>query len=86
MGQEMNTNICVNFAFKFAEYKCGGESDINAFVSAANDFKKEIKAIMISHSKEGDIRSYLFNDDSFCIYNVEGGYFKFRSQLNKKSC
>lgn len=83
----MKRDTCIQFAFKFAEYKVLGNDEIKAFLLAANDFKNEIKAIKLSKRKEGgDLRSYLFTDDSYCIYNMEGGYFKFRSPLKKTIC
>lgn len=74
-------STCVNFAFRFAEYKCSGKGVIEAFVAAANDFKKEIK-YTTGTNKDGGIRSYLFTDNSYCIYNMKEGYFKFRSPKN----
>lgn len=78
-------DTCLQFAWKFAEYKGKGNSVIDALIAAANDFKKEIKYMAVG-KKESGIRSYLFTDNSYCIYNMEEGYFKFRSPKIKPIC
>lgn len=75
----VNENTCVQFAFSFSQYLHEGKSVIDALVSAGNDFKKQIKYMAANDNKESGIRSYLFNDGTYCIYNMEGGYFKFRA-------
>ncbi len=79
-------NICVQFAFAFCRHNIKCNDKIEAFIRAGNEFKKKIKSLHISRRKEGDLRRYLFTDDSLCIYNMKENYFKFRSPLKQTIC
>lgn len=74
----MNHSICVQFAFKYAEHKLQGNDITESFIKAGNDFKREIKATRVHKGKEGEIRAYLFSDDSSATYDVNGDFFKFK--------
>lgn len=83
--EQVNENLCAQFAFKFAHYQYEGKSVSEALVMAGNDFKKEIKYMQGNDDKEGGIRAYLFTDGTYCTYNVKEGYFKFRSPIKNKA-
>lgn len=54
---------------------------ITSFTLAANYFKRDIKAMAIRRSLEkGNTRSYLFTDNTFCTYDINGDFFKFKPE------
>lgn len=71
--------ISAQFAFKFCEYTSLGYSMDKAFIMAGNEFKKEIRVLARRQRKSGNSRLYFFSDSSSCCYNIERGFFNFKS-------